>query len=79
MGDFNPKRENAGNVRNQSAQVAGSRAEARFDLKEVWDADEVYPQRERTLEARAPGQEREREKHAPSRDIDTYALESRER
>ena len=43
MGEFNQKRENAGDVRNQSAQVAGFRVEARFDLKEVWDVDEFHP------------------------------------
>ena len=49
MEEFNPKRENAGDVRNQSAQVAGSRAEARFDLGEVWGAGEFHPKREGTL------------------------------
>jgi hypothetical protein len=54
MGEFNPKRENSGNERNQSAQVAGSRAEARFDLGEVWGAGEFHPKREDTVSAR-PG------------------------
>ena len=48
-GEFSTKRENSGNERNQSAQAAGSRAETRFDLEAVWNADEFYPRRERTL------------------------------